>query len=112
MLRWIAGKTRLDHVRNEDIRKRFGVAPIADKLRESRLRWYGHVMRADVNTLAQAPFQIEVDGKRPIGRPQKRWMDTLLKDMKMVGLTPKDAAKKAFWRQRSWQADPVIRDKR
>ncbi|VDO66575.1 unnamed protein product [Heligmosomoides polygyrus] len=42
MLRWTAGVTRLDRVRNDIIRQRFGVAPIAEKLREARLRWYGH----------------------------------------------------------------------
>ncbi|PIO72190.1 hypothetical protein TELCIR_05892 [Teladorsagia circumcincta] len=32
MLRWTAGVTRLDHIRNDTIRRRFGVAPIADKM--------------------------------------------------------------------------------
>ncbi|PIO56049.1 hypothetical protein TELCIR_22557 [Teladorsagia circumcincta] len=37
MLRWTAGVTRLDHIRNDVIRERFGVAPIVDKMREARL---------------------------------------------------------------------------
>ncbi|VDP54547.1 unnamed protein product [Heligmosomoides polygyrus] len=45
MLRWTAGVTRLDRIRNDAIRQKFGVAPIADKMREARLRWYGHVLR-------------------------------------------------------------------
>ncbi|VDO89687.1 unnamed protein product [Heligmosomoides polygyrus] len=40
MLRWTAGVTRMDRIRNEAIRQKFGVAPIADKMREARLRWY------------------------------------------------------------------------
>jgi hypothetical protein len=32
MLRWICGHTRLDRVRNDDIRDRLGVAPIEEKL--------------------------------------------------------------------------------
>ncbi|PIO64294.1 hypothetical protein TELCIR_14084 [Teladorsagia circumcincta] len=44
MLRWTAGVTRLDHIRNDVIRERFGVVPIVDKMREARLRWYGHVL--------------------------------------------------------------------
>ncbi|VDO90026.1 unnamed protein product [Heligmosomoides polygyrus] len=46
MLRWTAGVTRLGRVRNDAIRQRFGVAPIAEKLHEARLRWYGHVLCA------------------------------------------------------------------
>ncbi|VDO69442.1 unnamed protein product [Heligmosomoides polygyrus] len=45
MLRWTAGVTRMDRIRNDAIRQKFGVASIADKIREARLRWYGHVLR-------------------------------------------------------------------
>ncbi|VDO98699.1 unnamed protein product [Heligmosomoides polygyrus] len=48
MLRWTAGVTRTDRIRNDaiwQIRKKFGVAPIVDKLREALLRWYDHVLR-------------------------------------------------------------------
>ncbi|VDO19903.1 unnamed protein product [Heligmosomoides polygyrus] len=37
MLRWTAGVTRLDRIRNDAIRQKFGVALIADKMRETRL---------------------------------------------------------------------------
>ncbi|VDP29306.1 unnamed protein product [Heligmosomoides polygyrus] len=35
MLCWTAGVTRMDHIRNDVIRQKFGVAPIADKMREA-----------------------------------------------------------------------------
>ncbi|XP_070016044.1 uncharacterized protein [Nicotiana sylvestris] len=38
MLRWMRGYTRLDKIRNEDIRERVGVAPVDDKMRKARLR--------------------------------------------------------------------------
>jgi hypothetical protein len=43
MLCWICGHTRLDRVRNDDIRDRLRVAPIEEKLFQRRLRWFGHV---------------------------------------------------------------------
>ncbi|EYB88977.1 hypothetical protein Y032_0238g3281 [Ancylostoma ceylanicum] len=35
---WMVGITRADHVREEKMRQRFGIAPIADELREIHLR--------------------------------------------------------------------------
>ena len=45
MLRWICGHTRIDRVRNDDIRNRLGVAPIEEKLVQHRLRWFSHIQR-------------------------------------------------------------------
>ncbi|KAL4198985.1 hypothetical protein AMTRI_Chr03g48830 [Amborella trichopoda] len=51
MLRWMSGKTRRDRIRNESIRENLGVAPIGDKMRESRLRWSGYVLCRPSTTL-------------------------------------------------------------
>jgi hypothetical protein len=51
MLRWICGHTRRDRVRNDDIRKRVGVAPVEEKLVQHRLRWFGHMQRRPTDAL-------------------------------------------------------------
>ncbi|VFQ77401.1 unnamed protein product [Cuscuta campestris] len=61
MLRWMCGKTRLDRISNEVIRRQVGMAPVEDKLREARLRWLGHVRRRD----ADAPVEPGVSWKQP-----------------------------------------------
>ena len=38
-------ETRVDHVRNVDIWKETRMYPMAEFLREKRLRWFGHVQR-------------------------------------------------------------------
>ncbi|VDP07496.1 unnamed protein product [Heligmosomoides polygyrus] len=112
--RWTAGVTRLDHVRNVPIRQRFRVAPIADRLREARLRWYGHVLRANSDTVRKIGLNIDVPGKRPKGRPRQRWVDTLHHmDLKEAGIHPDHAFDRAKWRHHTRRADSAAkRDKR
>ena len=47
MLRWARGKTKKDHVKNEDIWREDNVEPMTTFLRKKRLRWYGHVLRKE-----------------------------------------------------------------
>jgi hypothetical protein len=71
MLRWICGHTRMDRVRNDDIRDRLGVAPIEEKLVQHRLRWFGHVQRRP----SKAPVHCgvlsrDINVRRGRGRPK------------------------------------------
>ena len=43
MLRWMCGNTLMDRMRNQAFRDKLGVTPIFGKMRENRLRWFGHV---------------------------------------------------------------------
>ncbi|KAK3543151.1 hypothetical protein QTP70_011943 [Hemibagrus guttatus] len=47
MLRFSLGVTRLDRIRNEYIRGTVHVGRLGDKVREARLRWFGHVQRRE-----------------------------------------------------------------
>jgi hypothetical protein len=38
---------------NKEIRRRCGVVDIVEKLREARLRWYGHIIRRDEGELVR-----------------------------------------------------------
>ncbi|KAK3526491.1 hypothetical protein QTP70_029992, partial [Hemibagrus guttatus] len=48
MLRFSLGVTRLDRIRNEYIRGTAHVGHLGNKVREARLRWFGHVQRRDI----------------------------------------------------------------
>ncbi|KAK3525007.1 hypothetical protein QTP86_012886 [Hemibagrus guttatus] len=51
MLRFSLGVTRLDRIRNEYIRGTAHVGRLGDKVREARLRWFGHVQRRETRAL-------------------------------------------------------------
>nr|XP_032520531.1 uncharacterized protein LOC116772442 [Danaus plexippus plexippus] len=106
MLRWMCGVTRADRIRNTFIRGSLGVRDVADKLQESRLRWYGHVARRPENYVGKICLDMSVPGARPPGRPRKRWLDTVKQDMRANGLTTADAKDRAKWRSLSRKADP------
>ncbi|KAK9158673.1 hypothetical protein Scep_005247 [Stephania cephalantha] len=59
MLRWICGKTRKDRIRNIEIQRQVGVAPIDTKIREGRLRWFGHLQRRPTNAPTRKLDSIE-----------------------------------------------------
>ena len=67
MLRRIKGVTLRDKVKNVDIRKELGVNSIQEKVREMRLRWYGHMQRMEENNEVRAVVDMRVPGKRPRG---------------------------------------------
>ena len=61
MLRWMYCKTKMDKVRNEDIRNLVGVVSIEDKMREYRLRWFGHVGRRPIDALVKRVEKIDIE---------------------------------------------------
>ncbi|VDP13492.1 unnamed protein product [Heligmosomoides polygyrus] len=82
MLRWTAGVTRMGRIRNDASGRSF-VSPIANKMQEARLRWYGHVLREE-DSVRRIWLNFEVIGKWLRERPKQRWSDTLHKDLKIA----------------------------
>ena len=75
MLLRIKGVTLGDKVKSVDIRKELGVTSIQEKVREMRLRWYGHMQIMEEKPEVRAIVDMRVPGKRPMGRSRGRWMD-------------------------------------
>ena len=83
----MCGYTRMDRVSNEVIRNLVKVAPIKDKLREIRLRWFGHVKRRSEDAPVRRCNNINIPrGKRGKGRSKKSLDEVIRKDLKVVGL--------------------------
>ena len=60
MLRRIKGVTLRDKVKSVGIRKELGVNSIQEKVREMRLRWYGHMQRMVENNDVRAVVDMRV----------------------------------------------------
>ena len=82
ILRWSSGHTRLDRIKNTVIREGMKVTPLDKKLRENRLRWFGHVQRREDDHVCKVVQKWKVDGKGPPGRPKLRWSDCIQKDLR------------------------------
>ncbi|KAI0530470.1 hypothetical protein KFK09_000014 [Dendrobium nobile] len=62
MLRWMSGFTLRDRIRNEHIREKVGVAPVEDKIRESRLRLFAHIKRRSSNDPVRTVDDVDKGG--------------------------------------------------
>ena len=90
MLRFAMGVTRKDKIRNEHIRSTVKVERLGMKMREGRLRWYGHVMRRDHEYVGRKMMEMELPGKRRRGRPKRRFLDVVKEDMEEFGAKETD----------------------
>jgi hypothetical protein len=107
MLRWMCGKTRRDRVRNETVREIVGVAPIEEKLRENRLRWFGHVYRRPGDAIVKRADRIALGSNATgRGRPKLTLDAVVRKDLSIIGLCEQGALDRAQWRKRIHVADP------
>ncbi|KAM2624013.1 hypothetical protein TB1_031028 [Malus domestica] len=108
MLRWMCGHTRKDKIRNEDIRGKVGVAEIEGKMRENRLRWFGHVQRRPTDApIRRCDYGTEVQGRKGRGRPRKTLEETLRKDLEYLDLTEDMTQDRTQWRSKIHIADPT-----
>ena len=64
MLRFAMGVTRLDKIKNTHVRGTANVVWIGKKVRETRLRWYGHVLRRNAEYVGKRVIGMDLPGKR------------------------------------------------
>jgi hypothetical protein len=72
-LRFVKGRTRLDKIRNEDIREKLGVFSINDRIRRYRKDWLGHLERMEEGRVPKLALWYRSKGRRDPGRPCRRW---------------------------------------
>nr|XP_016436653.1 PREDICTED: uncharacterized protein LOC107762784 [Nicotiana tabacum] len=70
-------------VKNSHVqRMNVGVAPVDEKMREARLRWFGHVQRRSPDAPVRSCERLAIVGvRRGRGRPKRYWGEVIRNDM-------------------------------
>jgi hypothetical protein len=78
-LRRTAGYTRWDHKRNEDILTELQISHITKFTYQCRKNWKEHVDRmSSDDRIPKMIIKYQPRGKKNLGRPLKRWKDSVL----------------------------------
>jgi hypothetical protein len=79
----VTGEWRKMH--NEELRELYSSPSIIRIIKSPRTRWEGHVARMGEKRNAYRLLVGKSEGKRPLGRPRRRWVDNIRMDLGEVG---------------------------
>ena len=80
-------RRRMDRILSARISELFGVRKgLDERIDEGVLRWFGHVERMERDRIAKRIYVGECAVSRSVGRPWKRWIDTVKECLKKRGL--------------------------
>ena len=74
-LRRVEGVTRMDQVRNADVREAVGQEEVMEKVKRKQRAWKEKLEQMEDSRLVKKVYTEEIAGKRPRGRPRKKWID-------------------------------------
>jgi hypothetical protein len=75
----VTGEWRQRH--NEELRDLYSSLSIIRIIKSRRMRWAGHVARMGEKSNAYRFLVGRPEGKRPLGRPRRRWVDNIRMDL-------------------------------
>jgi hypothetical protein len=90
-------RTRMNHELNDLIKN----ADIVRYVKSKRIAWLGHVMRMEGERIPKRVLEWKSMGRRNRGRPRKRWIVDIEKDVQIMGITGrrKLCKKRAEWKK-------------
>jgi hypothetical protein len=99
-LRLLTGGCRKLH--NEELHNLYSSPSIIRVIKSRRMRWAGHAARMEERRNAYRILLGKPEGKRPLGRPRRRWVDNIKMDLREVGWDGRDridlAQDRDWWR--------------
>jgi hypothetical protein len=66
---------------NEELHNLYSSLNISRLIKSRRMRWAGHVARVGETRNAYRILVRKPEGKRPLGRPRRRWVDNIKMDL-------------------------------
>ena len=79
----VAGEWRKLH--KEELRDLYSLPNIVRVVKSRRMRWAGHVARMGEERGVHRFLVGKFEGKRPLGRPRRKWEDKIKMDLQEVG---------------------------
>ena len=70
---------------NEELNDLYSLPNIVRVVKSKRMRWAGHVVRRGEDRGVHRVLVEKPEGKRPLGRPRRRWEDNIKMDLQEVG---------------------------
>jgi hypothetical protein len=70
---------------NEELHDLYSSPSIIRIMKARRMRWAGHVARIGEKRNAYRLLVGKPEGRRPLGRPKRRWLDNIRMDLVKVG---------------------------
>ena len=70
---------------NEELNDLYFSPNIMRVIKPRRMRWVGHVARMGEERGVYRVLVGKPEGKRPLGRPRRRWVDNIRMDLQVVG---------------------------
>jgi hypothetical protein len=80
----VTGEWRKLH--NEELHNLYSTPNIIRQVKSRRMRWVGHVARMGEERKVYKVLVGKPEGKRPLGRPRRRWEDEIRMDLREIGL--------------------------
>jgi hypothetical protein len=70
---------------NEDLHNFYSSPDIIRQVKSRRMRWAGHVTRMGEERKVYKVLVGKTEGKRPLGRPRRRWEVGIRMDLREIG---------------------------
>jgi hypothetical protein len=91
LLRRIFGPKRGEYVswrklHNDELHSVYSSQNIVRAIKPRRMRWAGHVARVEEGRGVYRVLVGRLEGKRPLGRPRRRWEDNIKMGRMEIGL--------------------------